>query len=381
MIRNALDKLGERVQERVQETVRDQIQGTVRDKLQGLQGRWSGDDAPSGFGANTIADPELKLGEVKLTGNRKALLVGINYIGQKGQLNGCINDCKLMKACLNKVGFPSDPAHEKILIEDQGFDSPTRRNILEGLSWLVAGAKPGDSLFFHYSGHGTRTKDLDGDEEDGYDEAICPVDFDKAGLIIDDDLFDITVKPLPRGCRLTILMDCCHSGSAFDLPYNFIATPEATMDWKRVLPTMILGGKIKNPWVKGIVQAVANNANANRGEPADGDRSQSQVQVSKKFAQGEVVMISGCQDTQTSADIYDTSQFQLPTSGAGGACTHALISVLANNKKLTFVEVLEEIRATLKNMKMTQIPQLSSTVVSTQSTFFFFFFFFFFIFN
>jgi hypothetical protein len=37
------------------------------------------------------------------------------------------------------------------------------------------------------SGHGTQTEDLDGDEGDDDDEAICPVDYHDNGLIVDDD--------------------------------------------------------------------------------------------------------------------------------------------------------------------------------------------------
>ena len=62
-------------------------------------------------------------------------------------------------------------------------------------------AKPKDSLFLHYSGHGGSTKDLDGDEEDGQDEYICPVDFKSAGTIVDDELKVLLSKQLPKGVR------------------------------------------------------------------------------------------------------------------------------------------------------------------------------------
>ena len=73
------------------------------------------------------------------------------------------------------------------------------------MNWLVRDASPDDSLFFHCqciscgiwgwlyshyiysdSGHGGQTKDLDGDEEDGYDEVIYPMDFEEAGHLTDD---------------------------------------------------------------------------------------------------------------------------------------------------------------------------------------------------
>lgn len=77
------------------------------------------------------------------------------------------------------------------------------------------------TLFFHFSGHGGQTKDLDGDEEDGYDDVIYPVDYSQVGFIVDDQLHDIMIRPLLPGVRLTALMDCCHSGTGLDLPYVY----------------------------------------------------------------------------------------------------------------------------------------------------------------
>ena len=57
----------------------------------------------------------------------------------------------------------------------------------------MAEAEDGDAIFLHYSGHGTKIRDDDGDEADGYDEALCPRDFQSAGMIRDDDLYDILV--------------------------------------------------------------------------------------------------------------------------------------------------------------------------------------------
>lgn len=79
------------------------------------------------------------------------------------------------------------------------------------------------SFFFHYSGHGGRVRDEHGDEDDGYDETIYPVDFDSyegtSGQIVDDLMHDIMVRPLCKGSRLTCIFDSCHSGTALDLPY------------------------------------------------------------------------------------------------------------------------------------------------------------------
>jgi metacaspase-1 len=111
-----------------------------------------------------------------------------------------------------------------ILTDDQKNPAamPTRANITRAMNWLVAEARPNDNLFLHFSGHGGQTEDLDGDENDGYDETIYPVDFKKAGMMTDDEMHNILVSRLPAGCRLTAIFDCCHSGSVLDLPYVYV---------------------------------------------------------------------------------------------------------------------------------------------------------------
>src|SRR5437764_15397745 len=47
------------------------------------------------------------------------------------------------------------------------------------------------------------------------------LDFEKKGQIIDDEMHDIMVTPLPPGVRLTAVFDSCHSGTALDLPYIY----------------------------------------------------------------------------------------------------------------------------------------------------------------
>ena len=68
-----------------------------------------------------------------------------------------------------------------------------------------------------------RVVDQDGDEDDGYDETLIPVDFQRAGQIRDDNLLKHLVKPMSAGVTMTCLMDCCHSGTVLDLPYRFVA--------------------------------------------------------------------------------------------------------------------------------------------------------------
>ena len=85
-------------------------------------------------------------------------------------------------------------------------------------------------LFSRYNiGHGTKLQDDNGDEEDGFDEALVPLDYAEKGMIRDDDLFDILIKPLADGVSMFSLMDCCHSGTILDLPYIFKPNDDGSM--------------------------------------------------------------------------------------------------------------------------------------------------------
>jgi hypothetical protein len=135
---------------------------------------------------------------------RKALIVGINYVGQQGQLKGCHNDASTMEQLLRKecYGFKEF----RMLTDNQQAGNPgkkpTARNIKRGFEWLLDGAQPGDKLFFHYSGHGTQVKDSDGDEEDGFDEALCPVSVHALWLSNRHDALHLFLKRVSILCSI-----------------------------------------------------------------------------------------------------------------------------------------------------------------------------------
>ena len=157
-----------------------------------------------------------------LPGTRRAVLIGINYRGQKGELRGCHNDVfNLYNYIQDYYGFQDEDI--TVLADDGDHQLPTKRNILKAYNRIVEQSQPGDSIFLHYSGHGTKVKDLNGDEDDGYDEALCPLDMNQAGVILDDDLYELLVKGIRPGVHVVALMDCCHSGTVLDLPYIFKA--------------------------------------------------------------------------------------------------------------------------------------------------------------
>lgn len=89
----------------------------------------------------------------KAVGQRKALIIGINYFGQYGQLRRSIDNVQGMAAYLQEH-CSYRRADMLILTDGQRHKSsqPTKENIRSAMRWLVRGATPGDALFLHYSG-------------------------------------------------------------------------------------------------------------------------------------------------------------------------------------------------------------------------------------
>jgi metacaspase-1 len=103
------------------------------------------------------------------SGRRRALLIGINYVGQKGELKACHNDCNNIREYLINVhGFREEEM--MILMDDGRHPMPTKKNMEDGFILLTKYSQPGDVVFVSFSGHGGRTEDLNQDEDDGWDE-------------------------------------------------------------------------------------------------------------------------------------------------------------------------------------------------------------------
>ncbi|VDC05438.1 unnamed protein product [Peniophora sp. CBMAI 1063] len=249
-------------------------------------------------------------------GKRKALCIGINYYdedGHESDLESCIRDAKRMRRLL--LDHFQYRKEDVVLLSDHPDHGgpgtkPTKDNILRAMKDLVHDARSGDSFFFHYSGHGFQTKDMDGDEEDGLDEFIYPMDYDTSGIILDDDLHDIMVKPLPQGCRFTAVYDSCHSGSVLDLPYLYTHDPDS-----------------------GFLE------------------SQNELAILSKSSQADVICWSACKDREE-------AQCTKKTGAMSSAFRSALEKGFTLDYGSIFAAIDEDIRS---NPHLTQRPQLSSS--------------------
>jgi len=139
---------------------------------------------------------------------RKALIIGINKYPQ-AELQGCVNDAMEFRDVLMK--FYKFTSTNILMLLDE---AATKSNIMYNINNLVNGSTDDDILMLFFSGHGTRVIDKQGDEPDGYDECLVPVDFRTNGYIIDDSLHKIIKDKLDPDADLDIFLDSCFSGSA-----------------------------------------------------------------------------------------------------------------------------------------------------------------------
>jgi hypothetical protein len=253
--------------------------------------------------------------------SKKALLMGLNYTGTQSALNGCENDIYNIRDFLIRYGY--EPQNIRIMTEDKkGADRPTRANMINAIKAFVKNSDNHD-LFFHYSGHGSyKHEGYYGDEEDRRDECLCPLDYARAGMIKDDEIKKILVDPLKKNTKLTVLMDCCHSGSICDLKYRY---------------KIDMGGENSKFTVR------HNRKN--------------------KETAAQVVMISGCMDKQTSADYYGIDPHTLQKEFQG-AMTNAFLNSMkdleSSGKRATYKRVMKGITGHILRGRFTQRSQFST---------------------
>jgi hypothetical protein len=149
-------------------------------------------------------------GDGNQPGVKRALLIGINKYKAVPKLQGSLNDIETMRQILvTRWGFLEKNI---VMVTDE---AATRAGMLAALKRLVKDAGPNDTVYFHYSGHGSQVEDTNGDEvDDGLDETLVPQD-GRSGDVRDitDDELDALFSRMKAVAAL-IVLDSCHSGTA-----------------------------------------------------------------------------------------------------------------------------------------------------------------------
>jgi hypothetical protein len=198
------------------------------------------------------------------------------YEGWDGALTACEFDAKDMRAIAQKQGFTPT-----VLLTPQA----TAAAVIAAIEAAAKQLSKGDFFLLSYSGHGGQVPDTNHDEsrlptglKDKYDETW--VLFDRQ--LVDDELYALWARFKP-GVRIFVLSDSCHSGTV-----------------SRVAPAFIEGGKKGNRY-RFMPRSVADKTfRAHRKLYTDIQKNTPSAE--KAGVRSTVILISGCQDNQTSLD-------------------------------------------------------------------------------
>lgn len=282
---------------------------------------------------------------------RKAVLCGINRYSNAPQLKGCINDIENLRLVLiEKFGFASQDIH---LLKDQQSVKP---NVLKEWRWLTNGAKAGDTLVFHMSGHGSNVPDPHRDEADGRDEITClyDMDFKNPGSYISDDEWYAWVQQVNPDANLIIIKDTCHSGGSTRL----LSVQDSAGYHRDIL---VEAGQLTD---HSPDQAISEHrvTNARYLIPPDlqdqdwrSGATPEQTSKPSRLREVEQVNLMACKETQTAADAYIGGRYN-------GAFTYYLCQALRNNPQLNSRGLIDTVAQLLKG-NYEQVPQHEGKVV------------------
>ena len=231
-----------------------------------------------------------------------------DYSGWSGPLAACEFDARDLEALARAQGMSPT-----VLLTSEA----TRAATLSAIRAAARKLKSGDLFFLSYSGHGGQVEDVSGEEDDKLDETWCLFD----GQLIDDELF-LELARFADGVRVLVLSDSCHSGTVTRARPT---TPPPGAPASRAMPPHIAQQVYAEhkAFYDGLQRSVQKAARAAR--TVDPDAALAQVVVSGRLTsvaakiKASVLLISGCQDNQTSMD-----------GAKNGAFTEQLLKVWNN---------------------------------------------------
>ena len=231
-----------------------------------------------------------------------ALTIGLNavdprhYDGWSGLLNACEADAKDMAKIARS---------NKFTIKTLLTKAATRTKVLGEIAQAAKTLKTGDIFMMSYSGHGGQLPDLNNDEPDAQDETWCLYD----GELVDDELY-ANLGKFTAGVRILAFSDSCHSGTVVKMAYyqgttgNRGAESNARGAQYRCMPPAIAVCTYQRN--KKFYDRIVKRAN---------------VKETLETIKASVLLISGCQDNQLSADgdfngLFTSQLLQVWKNGA-----------------------------------------------------------------
>jgi len=215
--------------------------------------------------------------------NGVAITIGLNavdpkhYQGWSGELNACEADAMDMADIAKSKKFKVKTLLTK---------AATRKTIIGELTKASKALKPGDIFLLSYSGHGGQLPDISSDESDTMDETWCLYN----GELVDDELYAMLGK-FRQGVRVLIFSDSCHSGTVVKMAY-YQGTMQARSSSAGSLQTRY----------RFMPSDVALRTYRNNRNFYDSILKDPKLRETAGKVKASVLLISGCQDNQYSAD-------------------------------------------------------------------------------
>ena len=213
------------------------------------------------------------------------------YAGWDGPLAACEFDANDMAA------IASAAAMKPVVLLTK---KATRAAVLAHLRAAAKALAAGDFFFLSFSGHGGQVPDVTGEEPDKKDETWCLFD----GQLIDDELY-FELSRFRVGVRILVLSDSCHSGTVTRDARMPVATEPSQRP--KLMPDAVAMRTYRDH--QGFYDKLQRDVGTAAGKPvADPDTALAQVALSGRLAavvekfDPAVILISGCQDNQTSMD-------------------------------------------------------------------------------
>jgi hypothetical protein len=274
-------------------------------------------------------------------GPRKvALIVAVGSYPAAGgwQSTSAGNDAALLKNALALHGFL--PEDITVLADGRA----TKAGIITALDALVAAARADDIVVIHFSAHGQQVFDDNGDEFDGFDEALVPYNAPKAyrengyrgeNHLRDDELGEKLHRLGERvgaGGSVLVTLDACHSGSG------------------------TRGGPPANARERAEVLAPPGYAPKRPGERPgrtgkNGCRALRARGEANETTRAPLVVISASGPHQLNYETFDDAGKTV------GSLTFALSQVLANAGRLSCGVAFEEVKLAMRGITPAQRPK------------------------
>ena len=215
----------------------------------------------------------------------------VAYSGWSGPLAACEFDAGDMAGIATSRGMTPTV----LLTRDA-----TREKALAAIRAAAQRLKAGDIFLLSYSGHGGQVDDISGEEADKLDETWCLYD----GQLIDDELY-LELSRFAKGVRVLVLSDSCHSGT---MTRARPPAPSVPGQRPKLMPPAIAKQVYADH--KDFYDRLQRNVmKASKSAASlDPDAALAQVAVSLRFGnlaakcRAAVILISGCQDNQSSMD-------------------------------------------------------------------------------